>query len=148
MEQQFVVFSLDDENYAVDIAAVESIIKMQEITAVPHSPAYVMGVTNLRGSVIPVMNLRRRLNLSVQENTDDTRIMVVIMDGVKIGMVVDDVSEVMRFAEEAIEPPPDMVLTDRSRFLKGIAKVDNHMIILLNLDEVLAAEEKAVLAAL
>jgi purine-binding chemotaxis protein CheW len=148
MEQQFVVFSLDDENYAVDIATVESIIKMQEITAVPHSPAYVMGVTNLRGSVIPVMNLRRRLNLPSQDNTDDTRIMVVIMDGVKIGMVVDDVSEVMRFAEESIEPPPDMVLTDRSRFLKGIAKVDNHMIILLNLDEVLAAEEKAVLAAL
>lgn len=148
MERQLVVFELANEYYGVDIAAVESIIKMQPITAVPQAPAFVEGVTNLRGSVLPVMDLRMRFGLSGREQKaetiqDDKRIVVVSMDGMKIGMIVDAVSEVLRVQEEAVEPPPPMVTTINSAFITGIAKVGERLIILLDLARVLTLSEKA-----
>jgi len=147
MERQLVVFELANEYYGVDIAAVESIIKMQPITAVPQAPAFVEGITNLRGSVLPVMDLRKRFGLSGREqktesNRDDKRIVVVSMDGMKIGMIVDAVSEVLRVQEDAIEPPPPMVTTINSAFITGIAKVGERLIILLDLARILTVSEK------
>ncbi|RCK72353.1 MAG: Positive regulator of CheA protein activity (CheW) [Anaerolineae bacterium] len=147
MERQLVVFELANEHYGVDIAAVESIIKMQPITAVPQAPAFVEGITNLRGSVLPVMDLRKRFGLSGRDQSsestqDDKRIVVVSMDGMKIGMIVDAVSEVLRVQEEAIEPPPPMVTTINSAFITGIAKVGERLIILLDLAKVLTVSEK------
>ena len=146
MERQLVVFELAKEHYGVDIAAVESIIKMQPITAVPQAPAFVEGITNLRGSVLPVMDLRKRFGLSGREQKtestrDDKRIVVVSMDGMKIGMIVDAVSEVLRVQEDAIEPPP-MVTTINSAFITGIAKVGERLIILLDLARILTVSEK------
>lgn len=153
MERQLVVFELANEHYGVDIAAVESIIKMQPITAVPQAPAFVEGITNLRGSVLPVMDLRKRFGLSGREQKteithDDKRIVVVSMDGMKIGMIVDAVSEVLRVQEEAIEPPPPMVTTINSAFITGIAKVGERLIILLDLARVLTVSEKDEMANL
>lgn len=147
MERQLVVFELANEHYGVDIAAVESIIKMQPITTVPQAPAFVEGITNLRGSVLPVMDLRKRFGLNFKESSaeptrDEKRIVVVSMDGMKIGMIVDGVSEVLRVQEETIEPPPPMVTTINSAFITGIAKVGERLIILVDLAKVLTLSEK------
>lgn len=153
MERQLVVFELANEHYGVDIAAVESIIKMQPITAVPQAPAFVEGITNLRGSVLPVMDLRKRFGLTLRDQStetgrDEKRIVVVSMDGMKIGMIVDAVSEVLRVQEEVIEPPPPMVTTINSAFITGIAKVGERLIILLDLAKVLTLSEKEQVAAI
>ena len=144
MEHQLVVFDLANEHYGVDIAAVESIIKMQPVTVVPHTPAFVEGVTNLRGEVLPVIDLRKRFGLPIdQGRSKDTRIVVVEIDGKKVGMVVDAVSEVLRVPDEAIEPPSPIVTTVDSAFIRGIAKVDERLIILVELSKVLSTEEQA-----
>src|SRR5579859_7682676 len=105
MENQIVVFGLANEHYGVDIARVEGIIKMQAITTVPHAPEFVEGVTNLRGKVLPVIDLRCRFGLSPAEPTKDTRIVNVEMNGLTVGLVVDGVSEVQRVDPAAVEPP-------------------------------------------
>ena len=147
MERQLVVFELANEHYGVDIAAVESIIKMQAITAVPHAPAFVEGVTNLRGTVLPVIDLRKRFGLPTAEANRDTRIVVVDVNGTKVGMVVDGVSEVLRVTDEAISPPSPIVVTAASAFVTGIAKVGERLVILVDLAKVLSVEEQADLAA-
>ena len=143
MENQLVVFDLAHEHYGVDISAVEGIIKMQAITAVPRAPAFVEGVTNLRGKVLPVIDLRRRFGLPGEEATKDTRIVVVEMNGATVGIGVDGVSEVLRVSPEAIEPPSPIVTTVDSAFIKGIAKIAQRLVILLDLSKVLSAGEQA-----
>jgi purine-binding chemotaxis protein CheW len=147
MEQQLVVFDLAQEQYGVDIAAVEGIIKMQTITAVPRAPAFVEGVTNLRGKVLPVIDLRKRFGLPPADASKDTRIVVVEIAGATVGIVVDAVSEVLRVSDEAIEPPSPFVTTVDSAFLRGIAKVNDRLVILLDLSQVLAQHEQADLQA-
>lgn len=143
MEQQLVVFELANEHYGLDISAVEGIIKMQAITKMPQAPAFVEGVTNLRGTVVPVIDLRKRFSLPVLEHTKDTRIVVVYMEKTKIGMIVDGVSEVLRIPEESIEPTPPMVSTVNTAFIRGIAKLDGRLVTLLDLTKVLSYEEQS-----
>jgi purine-binding chemotaxis protein CheW len=147
MEKQLVIFELADEHFGVDIAAVESIIKVEPITAVPESPSFVEGIINLRGSILPVVDLRKRFKLAITETGKEARIVVVSIDGVKVGMVVDGVSEVLRVPDETIEPPPPMVTNIDSAFITGIAKVNDKLVIMLNLDKVLSIHEKADLTA-
>jgi purine-binding chemotaxis protein CheW len=147
MEKQMVVFELGNEFYGVDIAAVEGIIKMQAITKMPQAPAFVEGITNLRGSVVPVIDLRTRFGLPRQEASKETRIITIVMDGTKIGMVVDGVSEVLSVPDDSIEPPPPMVTTVNSAFIKGIAKMTDRLVIILDLGKVLTTEERAFLAS-
>src|SRR5512132_2267440 len=109
MEHQLVVFELAKEFYGIDIAVVESIIKMQTITQLPQTHTFIMGVTNLRGTVLPVIDLRMRFGLETQADTRQTRIIIVTMGKVKVGVMVDAVSEVLRISEETIEPIPAMV---------------------------------------
>jgi len=143
VENQLVVFDLAGEHYGVDIATVESIIKMQPITAVPHTLSFIQGVTNLRGAVLPVIDLRKRFGLPAGEDTKDTRIVVVEMNGETVGMVVDAVSEVLSVPAENVEPPPSLVSTVESVFITGIARVGERLVILLDLNQVLKAEEQA-----
>jgi purine-binding chemotaxis protein CheW len=147
MEQQLVVFELAKEHYGLDIATVEGIIKMQAITKMPQSPDFVEGVTNLRGSVVPVIDLRRRFGLPRQDVTKDTRIVVVYLSNKKVGMIVDGVSEVLRISDDAVEPPPPMVASINTAFIKGIAKLENRLVTLLELNKVLSLEEQASLGA-
>lgn len=142
MEQQLVVFELANEHYGVEISTVESIIKMQEITRIPHSPSFVEGITNLRGLVLPVIDLRKRFGLESQEISRDSRIMVVALGSMKVGMIVDAVSEVLRVPSELIEPPPSMTTSSRANFITGIAKLDNLLVILLEMSKVLTADEQ------
>ena len=148
MENQLVVFDVAGEHYGVDIAAVESIIKMQTITVVPRAPAFVEGVINLRGKVLPVIDLRKRFGLARESNTRDTRIVVVEMGGTTVGMTVDGVSEVLRINDDAIEPPSPIVTTVESSFIKGIAKVGERLVILLDLSRVLSTQETSSLHVL
>jgi purine-binding chemotaxis protein CheW len=120
---------------------------MQTITVVPHAPRFVEGVTNLRGSVLPVVDLRKRFGLAQDAVDKDGRIVVVSLSGAKVGMIVDAVSEVLRISDGAIEPPPPMVTTVDSAFITGIAKVNERLIILLDLGKVLSLQEQAGLVA-
>lgn len=146
MEHQLVVFELSNEHYGVNISAVESIIKMQTITVVPHAPSFVEGVTNLRGTVLPVIDLRKRFGLALTEHGKETRIVVVDIDGVKVGMIVDGVSEVLSVSDDQIEPPSPIVTTVDSAFIRGIAKLEERLIIMLDLAKVLSVTEKGEIA--
>lgn len=141
MERQLVVFSVADEDYGVDIGSVETIVKMQDITVIPHAIAFIEGITNLRGVVLPVINLRKRFGMPKKESDQNTRIIVAMKDEMKVGMIVDSVSEVLRISAQEIEPPPPMTTTVDSAFITGIAKVDDRLIILLNLGKILTVEE-------
>lgn len=145
MENQLVVFDLANEHYGVDIGTVESIIKMQPITTVPHAPRFVKGLTNLRGTVLPVIDLRKRFDLSAKDVTNETRIIVVEMDGLTAGMIVDAVTAVLRVPEGAIEPPPSTVTAVDSTYITGITKIDEQLVILLDLSKVLNVEEQTTL---
>lgn len=142
MEQQLVVFELSNELYGINIAMVESIIKVQAITKLPQTPTYVKGVTNLRGSVLPVIDLRTRFALNEKEDSRQTRIMIVTLGSVKAGIIVDGVSEVLRISDESIEPLPPMVNSVDSAFLKGIVRLEDRLIILLELSKVLNLDEQ------
>ncbi len=144
-EKQLVVFDLDSESYGVDIGAVREIIRMQEITRVPRTPEFVEGVINLRGKVIPVVDLSKRFGLNVGEESKDNRIVVVDIGGQDIGVVVDAVTEVLRIHASAIEPPSSVITNADSEYLLGIAKLDDKMIILLELESVLSDKERDIL---
>jgi purine-binding chemotaxis protein CheW len=148
MEQQLVVFDLAGESYGINIAAVESIIKIQAITQLPRAPHYVKGVTNLRGAVLPIIDLRLRFGLEAQEVSRHTRIIIVTMGKVKVGVVVDGVSEVLSVPDDAIEAIPPTVSTANSAFLKGIVRLEQRLIILLELSKVLDLEEQQSLEAI
>ena len=141
-EKQLVIFDLAEETYGVDIGSVREIIRMQEITKVPRTPEFVEGVINLRGKVIPVIDLRKRFGFRKTEATKDTRIVVVDIGGTDIGVVVDAVTEVLRLSADAVEPPTGVITTADSDYLLGIAKLETRLIILLDLQQALANMEE------
>jgi purine-binding chemotaxis protein CheW len=148
MERQLVVFELANEFYGIDIAVVESIIKIQAITQLPQTPTFIMGVTNLRGTVLPVIDLRLRFGLETQNDTKQTRIIIVTMGKVKVGVMVDGVSEVLRVSDESMEPIPAMVNSIHSDFLKGIVRLEDRLIVLLDVEKVLDLEQQKSLEAI
>jgi purine-binding chemotaxis protein CheW len=144
-ERQLVVFQLGAELYGVDIARVHEIIRLQAITRVPRAPKFVEGVINLRGKVIPVVDLRRRFGLPTAEHTRATRIVVVEIGDQVVGIIVDSVSEVLRINTSTVEPPSPVVAGIDSEYLHGIAKLPERLVILLDLDRVLARDERRAL---
>jgi len=139
--EQLVVFGLADEFYGVDIGAVNTIIRMQEVTSIPRTPDFVEGVINLRGSIIPVIDLRKRFGLKVGEVTKASRIVVVEASHQMIGMIVDAVAETLRLASDSIEPPSPVVCSIESDYLRGVGKQGDRLVILLDMDKVLTAKE-------
>jgi len=133
---QVVSFEIGDEEYAVDILEVQEIIRMVEITPVPKAPHYVEGVINLRGKVIPIIDIRRRFGMSVAECTKETRIVVVDVSRIIIGIIVDSVSEVLRIPSNLIEPSPSGK-QGGTEFHKGVGRVDGRLLSLLSLDRLL-----------
>ncbi len=136
-EMQLVIFDLGEETYGVDIGSVREIIRIQEITKVPRTPEFVEGVINLRGKVIPVIDLRKRFGFMKAEATKDSRIVVVDINGSDIGVVVDAVTEVLRLNTDSVEPPTGVTTTSDSAYLLGIAKLEDRLIILLDLQTAL-----------
>lgn len=145
LEEQLVVFELAKEYYGVDIGKVQEIIRLQEITEVPRAPVFVEGVINLRGKITPVVDLRKRFGLPLGEQNKDGRIVVVKVAGHLVGLMVDGVSEVLRVSRECIEPPSPLVTTLDSAYLQAIAKLEDRLIILLDLERVLNQKEKLAL---
>jgi purine-binding chemotaxis protein CheW len=131
---QLVTFNLGNEEYAVDILKVQEINRMREITRVPNTPAYVEGVINLRGKVIPVVNLRSKFCLEGKENDNQSRIMIMDIQGITMGLVVDAVSEVLRIPSNIVEPTPQMASNISTEYIKGIAKLEDRLIILLDME--------------
>jgi len=136
-EKQVVLFELGNETYGLDIGAVHEIIRMQPITKVPKAPSYVEGVINLRGKVIPVVDMGRRFDLENAQRSKASRIVVVSNEGTTIGIIVDAVTEVMRISDDSIEPVSDIITAANSHYLLGIAKLKEKMVILLDLNKVL-----------
>lgn len=147
VERQLVVFALAGESYGVAISTVREIIRMQSVTFVPDSPPAVKGVINLRGRVIPVVDLRERVGLPVSEETPETRIVVVNIGGEDIGVIVDAVTEVLRLPESSIEPASALVTTEESYYMDGIAKLEGRLLILLDLEKVLVTSDREIIAA-
>lgn len=146
--EQLVVFRLANEFYGVDIGAVNTIIRMQEITAIPRTPDFVEGVINLRGSIVPVIDLRKRFGLPIGEITKASRIVVVEAGQQMIGMIVDAVAETLRLPSSAIEPPSPVVTSLDTEYLRGVGKLEDRMVILLDLEKVLSNSEVESLAKL
>ncbi len=138
-DEHLVIFTLGKELYGVTIHDVESIIKLQAITQVPRTAGFILGVTNLRGTVVPVLDLRRRFNLESCEDTSSTRIVIINTEGAKVGIVVDEVTEVLKVSRKSIQPPPPMSTTIESAFINGIARINERLVILLDLEKVLAS---------
>lgn len=135
---QLVTFCVNNEQYAVDILRVQEINRMLAITQVPQSPAGVEGVINLRGRIIPIMDLRVRFGMPKGERTDESRIMVVESGGTIVGFIVDRVHEVLRIGRSTVDPAPAMSSTVESRYIEGVAKLADRLIILLDLDALLS----------
>jgi len=142
---QLVSFKIGDEEFGVDILQVQEINRLFEVTHVPNAPDFVEGVINLRGRIVPVVNLRKRLGLDKKEHDKDTRIVVVELEGKTIGFIVDSVSEVLRVPKNVVEPPPELVAGIDSEYIIGIAKLENRLLILLDLKKVLNVEERKTL---
>ena len=138
---QIVSFRIANEEFGIDIIKVQEIIRMVDITRVPNTPNYVIGVINLRGKVIPIIDMRRRLNLVETPYTKDTRIVVIEEDGKVVGFIVDSVSEVLRISKSITEPPPPMVAGISSDFINYIAKLEGRLLILIDLEKVLMNDE-------
>jgi purine-binding chemotaxis protein CheW len=141
VEKQLVVFNLGGEAYGVDISVVREIIHIQPITRVPGTPHSVEGVINLRGSVIPVVDLRKKFQLEVIQRGKDTRIVVVSCRGQDIGVIVDSVAEVLRISVDTIEPPSTVVTGGHLEHLMGIVKMTGRLVILLDMDQVLSRQD-------
>jgi purine-binding chemotaxis protein CheW len=139
-EEHVVIFRLSDEYYALDIQTVQEIVRMQTITSIPGSDFWVEGITNLRGRVVPVIDLRKRCGVDAGEYTAETRIVVVSSATGMVGLIVDAVSEVMRIPGDQVEQPSAIVSVPENTYLRGIAKLDDRLVSLMDLDGVLPAD--------
>lgn len=135
-EIQVVAFSIAKEEYAIDILAVQEIIRPTAITRVPKAPSYIEGVINLRGNVVPVINLRCRFGMVEGEQTETSRVIILNIHEMKIGITVDSVTEVIRINENDVEVP-DLSDSLDKRFVKGVGKYNGRLLILLDLEEIL-----------
>jgi purine-binding chemotaxis protein CheW len=140
---QFVNFRLRGEEYGVDIGQVREITRVVDISHIPESPSFIEGVTNLRGQIIPVVDLAKQFGLAPQEKLPESaRIVVTEVKGQTVGMIVDEVPEVLKIPEENIEPTPELIQTEiRKDYIKGVGKLENRLIVILDLEKVLAPQE-------
>lgn len=133
--RQFIVFKLDREEYGVDTQKITTIVRMSTITRVPKTPSYIKGVINLRGEIIPIMDLRTKFSLQEIGETEDTRIIIVKIDDILMGIIVDAVAEVVEFDEESVEQINSFNNDFTSDYLYGVGKLDGRIITLLNIDK-------------
>jgi purine-binding chemotaxis protein CheW len=140
---QWVTFQLDNETYGVNVMAVKEVLKFQDIAPVPGAPDYVMGIINIRGTVISVINTRRRFGLPDREADDNTRIVIIEIGRHVIGIVVDSVAEVVYLRRSEIETAPQVNKDETARFITGVCHRDDALLILVELDKLLTEEELA-----
>lgn len=145
-EIQLVVFTLKAGNsvceYGVPITQVQEINRLTTPTKLPQVPGFVEGITNLRGHVIPIIDLKKRFDMASSEYTEDTRIIVVEIGGQTVGIIVDEVTEVLRLPVAAIEPPPAIAGGITAEYLNGVGKLDKRLLIMLDMTKILTEGEK------
>lgn len=132
---QLVTFKIENEEYGIEILKVQEIIRMVEITKVPNANNYIEGIINLRGNVIPIINLRKRLNINTKDQTNQTRIIVINLEKSVVGFIVDSVSEVLRISNDIIENAPESINTEQAQYIKGVGKLEDRLLILLDLEK-------------
>ncbi|KXS41899.1 MULTISPECIES: chemotaxis protein CheW [unclassified Candidatus Frackibacter] len=137
---QLVAFRLNDEEYGVEILETQEIIEMQRITKIPNAPNFVEGIISLRGEIIPIIDLRKRFNLDIS-NEEEQRIIIVETEGNKVGMIVDEVKEVLSISKDTVKPPPKIAGGINKKYLEGVIKIDDKLLVLLNLTKILDPEE-------
>lgn len=147
LENKLIVFQLEGEEYAISVQSVGSIERILPITRVPSTPAFVMGVINLRGVVIPVIDLKERFYQKQTEFTEQTRIIIVHIDGITVGLVVDEANDVIDIQSDQIEPPPESVGTVEVEYINGVVKLEKRLLILLELTKVLNKRDMTELRA-
>lgn len=143
-ELQLVIFRLAKEEYGLPITKVQEINRLVPITKLPQTPSFMEGIINLRGRIIPVVDLRKRFQLAATGHDDDTRIIIVEVNGQTVGIIVDAVNEVVRLGTASIEPPPPAFVLD-ARYIHGVGKLDGRLLILLDIDKILTAQEEIAL---
>ncbi|MGG0718811.1 chemotaxis protein CheW [Robertmurraya massiliosenegalensis] len=138
---KFIVFQLKEKEYAIPVDKVNSIEKVDHITRVPGLTSYVKGVINLRGVVTPIIDLRLRFGLEEFQYTESTRVIIVAIDGMEVGLIVDSANDVIDVNVTSIEPQPEVVGVTEVAYISGVAKIDKRLLILLDLEKVLNRDE-------
>jgi purine-binding chemotaxis protein CheW len=138
--RQYLAFHLSDEEYALDITQINEIIKLRKFTDIPRAPAFILGIISLRGVVVPVIDLRQRLNLGESELMSTSRIVVCLLNDTSVGLLVDSINQVINLVDEDMEPPPGVLSGLDREMVAGIGRYQKRMIILLNLSRVLDLE--------
>lgn len=141
--QEFLVFSLGDEEYAIDILKVQEIRGYENVTRIANAPAFIKGVTNLRGVIVPIVDLRIKFRLERVEYGGQTVVIVVNVGTRVVGIVVDAVSDVMTLAPEQIKPAPEFGVTLSSDYLSGLGSLEDRMLVLVDIDKLLTSDEMA-----
>lgn len=144
-ETQLVVFVMENEEFACSIQNVREVLKMIKVTPLPRSLDFVEGVINMRGEVLPVIDLRKRFGLPEAERTDESRIIIVEVEERMVGLIVDSVSEVISLDNKQIQEAPNQVAGGKTDLITGVGKVDDRMLIILDLDRILTSEEQIAL---
>ncbi len=142
---QLVTFRIGAEEFGLDVFAVHEILRYTEPTPMPRAPAFVEGVLDVRGSLVPVVDLRRRFEVGTVGIDEDTRIVLVDFGGERLGLVVDAVTEVLRAPETAVLPPPKYIKGLAAEFVRGIVRMEGRLIVLVDLDRILSSEERIAL---
>jgi len=142
-KNQVVRFMVGKESFGIDIARIQEIVIVPEITGIPDTPDFLEGIINLRGKIVSIIDLRKRLKVNGAERNKKNRILVTELDGKVVGLIVDEVSEVLKLNPDNIEPPPEMVNSAGAEYITGIGKLEDRIILLLDLGRVLKAEELA-----
>lgn len=139
--REYLTFSLGDEHYALDIMAVKEIRGYEAVTRIANAPEFIKGVINLRGDIVPIVDLRLKFNVGDATYDEFTIVIVIQVHDRMVGMVVDGVSDVIELSREERRPPPEFGVAFDSRFLVGLAKVQDHMVILVNIEALITSQE-------
>ncbi len=147
MGKKIVSFKIKDEEFAFEIMKIVEVIKIKEITEVPTAPSFMEGIINLRGKIIPIIDLRRRFNLETKEKTKKNRIIIIEYQKNQLaGVIVDEVQKVLNIKKEEILPPPSTLVSAGGKYIEAIIKIEDRIIVLLNIEKIFTEEEKDDLA--
>lgn len=139
--QKAIVFQLDDKEYSISVHHVISIEKIKQMTRVPNLPSHIKGVINLRGVIVPIIDLKRRLELGEIEVTKNTRVIIISYNNMEVGFMVDAADDVLDYSDDDLEPRPDTVTTVEAEFIHGVIKLDKRLLIHLDLDHILESKQ-------
>ncbi|OPJ56527.1 chemotaxis protein CheW [Alkalithermobacter paradoxus] len=143
-EKKYVIFKLNKEEYGVDIMTVKEVSEFKEAVKVPNTPNFVEGIINIRGDITPIINLKKRFDIE-DNKSEMSRIIVVSIKDKLIGFLVDDASQVVSIDENSIDPPPEIISGIDKKYIEGIGKLQDKMVIILNLEKVLTEDEKEII---